>query len=275
VTTRTAPDLTADGPRTVQAEYRRGAPAVRTPKAAEIIAGIIRRDIVTGVLREGDKLPAESVLMESFGVSKPTIREAVRILESEAMLEVRRGAHGALVRLPDEVAAGRVVGTLLQLRGTTLADVWQARLIFEPPLAALLAEHRSEDDLSQLRLALAEHHRNLADPAGFASAVVDFHQLVIALAKNETLTVMALLLNEVVRRHVSAVAADFESADHDHLRHHELTVHEELVDLIQHKQAARAQAFWHEHLKNSKAAPGQGPSRSVLDVYSGVNRWEA
>lgn len=273
MSSRAATGAAAESPG--QVEYRKGARPVRTPKASEIIAEIIRRDIVTGVLREGDKLPAESVLIESFGVSKPTIREAVRILESEAMLEVRRGAHGALVRLPDESAAGRTVGTLLQLRGTTLADVWQARLIFEPPLAARLAEHRTEDDLSELRLALAEHGHNLADPAGFASVVVDFHQLVISLAGNKTFTVMAQLLDEVIRRHVAAVAADFESADHDHLRRHELAVHEEFVDLIARRKADKAEIFWHEHLKNSKAASGQGGSRSVLDVYGGVDRWES
>jgi GntR family transcriptional repressor for pyruvate dehydrogenase complex len=240
---------------------------VRTPKTAEVVAEIIRRDIVTGVLREGDKLPAESVLIERFGVSKPSIREAFRILESESMLEIRRGAHGALVRLPDEVAAGRVVGTLLQLRGTTLADVWRARTYFEPPLAAELAQHRTDRDLSQLRHAIAEHHQTMADPPAFALVIVDFHELVVSLAGNETLTVVVQLLDEIVRRHVAAVAADFEGVDHDDLRQHETAVHEEFVELIERRQAAEAQIFWYEHLKNSKAVSGRGGSRTVLDLY--------
>jgi DNA-binding GntR family transcriptional regulator len=68
------------------------------------------------------------------------------------------------------------------------------------------------------------------------------------------------------------VAANFEGADHEHLRRHELAVHEEFVDLIERRQAAEAQNFWHQHLKNSKAAPGHGSLRTVLDLYSGVGQ---
>ena len=67
---------------------------IRVPKAAELVADKLRRRIVRGELKEGDKLPAESTLIEALGVSRPTMREAFRILEVESLITVSRGARG-------------------------------------------------------------------------------------------------------------------------------------------------------------------------------------
>jgi GntR family transcriptional regulator, transcriptional repressor for pyruvate dehydrogenase complex len=75
--------------------------AVRSPKTAELVAPTLRRMVVDGQLTEGDFLPHETELMAHFGISRPTLREAVRVLESERLVEVRRGSRtGARVRLP-------------------------------------------------------------------------------------------------------------------------------------------------------------------------------
>src|ERR1039457_6054024 len=88
---------------------------VRVPKAGELVAAQLRRQIVTGELREDDALPSESTLMEQFGISRPTLREAFRILESEHIIMIKRGAHGgAHVLVRDAGAAGRYAGALLQ-----------------------------------------------------------------------------------------------------------------------------------------------------------------
>ena len=65
------------------------------PKAAELLAARIRGQIIRGELKEGDALPAESELMETFGVSRPTLREAIRVLEMESLLRMRRGRAAA------------------------------------------------------------------------------------------------------------------------------------------------------------------------------------
>ena len=89
--------------------------AVWVPKTAELVAAYIRRRIVRGELQRDDALPPESALMEQFSVSRPTLREAFRILESEGLITIRRGARGgARVQVPTtEVAAG-YVGLVLQ-----------------------------------------------------------------------------------------------------------------------------------------------------------------
>ena len=106
---------------------------VKVPKTAELVATQLRNQIIRGELREGDALPPESTLMEQFGVSRPTLREAFRVLESEALISVRRGARGgARVHAPNGDVAARYAGLVLQFRGATLADVYEARKAIDP-----------------------------------------------------------------------------------------------------------------------------------------------
>ena len=125
---------------------------IRVPKAAELVAAHLRRQIVRGELCEGDALAPEAELMRQFGVSRPTLREAVRILESESLISVTRGARGgARVHMPDVSVATRYSGLLLQTSGTTLADVHLTRSVIEPAAARLLAEEHSEETIALLR----------------------------------------------------------------------------------------------------------------------------
>ena len=241
---------------------------LRLPKMAEVVAEYIRRDIVTGVLKEGSSLPPAAVLIERFGVSKPTIREALRILESETLIEVRRGAGGARVRLPNEAAAGRSVGILLQLDQTTLADVSQARITFEPPWRRLWRGHGTTRIWRSCTRGSRGVGSVLADPVAFAESQSDFHQLVVTLAGNRTLALMARLLNEVIRRHETAVNKDKE---HDPLRVAALEEHIEFVKLIEGRRDAEAEAFWKEHLRTNaqNLLSGAGP-HTVLDLYNDI-----
>src|SRR4029077_18419179 len=67
---------------------------IRIPKAAEMVADTLRRRIITGEYTPDELLPSETALMENFNVARTTVRDAVRILESEGLLVVRRGANG-------------------------------------------------------------------------------------------------------------------------------------------------------------------------------------
>ena len=112
--------------------------------------------VVDGKLKDGDFLPNEAQLMTHFGVSRPTLREAVRVLESEFLVEVRRGSRtGARVRVPGPEIVARPAGLLLELSGATIADVMVARLGFEPMAARLLAESGTPEAFDELDRMLA------------------------------------------------------------------------------------------------------------------------
>src|ERR1700676_2682570 len=115
---------------------------VRIPKAAEIVSRELRNQIVRGTLKEGDSLAAEGDLMTRFGVSRPTLREAIRILESEGLVRISRGARGgASVLSPNINIAARHIGFVLQANGTTLIDIYRVYMIVERAAARIVAEN--------------------------------------------------------------------------------------------------------------------------------------
>jgi DNA-binding FadR family transcriptional regulator len=244
---------------------------LRIPKTAELIANTIRRWIVQGDLQENDALPSETELLQQFQVSRPTIREAFRILESESLIYVRRGAGGgARVQIPNEAVAGRSVGLLLQLRGTTLADIWAARLLIEPPLAGQLARSHTDDALAQLQESIDAHRDNLLNPTAFALATAHFHYLVTTLAGNQTLALLAGLLDEIFQLHATRVATD-QSRDLDHAQLNKTTLraHTKLVNLIEAGDATQAEAFWKRHLELAGTVMlGEHGASTVVDLYS-------
>src|SRR5215211_7468616 len=92
------------------------------------IADDIRGLIVSGELTEGDSLGHEPDLVARFGVSRPSLREALRILEAEGLVTVVRGVRGGVVvHEPDERITARTAALVLQARNVPLADVFEAR----------------------------------------------------------------------------------------------------------------------------------------------------
>jgi len=113
---------------------------VRVPKTSEIVADHFRSQIVRGDLQEGDYLPPEGQLMASLGISRPTLREAFRILEAESLISVVRGSRtGARVHKPSVELVSRYAGYVLESQGTTMADLYEARLAIEPHVVRRLA----------------------------------------------------------------------------------------------------------------------------------------
>jgi DNA-binding FadR family transcriptional regulator len=244
---------------------------VRVPKAGEMVAAHLRRQIVTGELIEGDALPSETALMEQFGVSRPTLREAFRILESEQIIQVKRGARGgAHVLVPDSAAAGRYAGTLLQYRGTTLSDLHEARAHLEAAGIGILAKKRTAADLRELEKALAEGDRLVSDPLRYAEEhVLPFHRLLMELAGNQTMAVLLDMLFSIVERHnQSFITAHRDDEGKETPVRATQRAHVKLVELIRAKSADKASEFWRRHLVKVGEYMIRDPAETVLDVLS-------
>ncbi|WP_322759353.1 FadR/GntR family transcriptional regulator [Frankia sp. Cr2] len=243
---------------------------VRVPKTAELVAAHLRRRIVRGELVEGDALPPEATLMEQFGVSRPTLREAFRVLESEALITVRRGAHGgARVHTPNGDIAARYAALVLEYRGTTLADIHQARAVIEPPCVAILAANRTQDDLDKLRLGVSETAAATAtdDPGQCLQANLAFHVLLVELAGNTTLSVLSGMLRHILDLATLSYPAADRSPEHRLTIRRRLVDHERVVDLIEARDARAAEDLWREHLLEAGRYLTDGPvAATVLDL---------
>lgn len=181
----------------------------RRTKYSEVIADDLRA-LIAGEGRPGDYLPSERVLLERYGVSRPTLREALRILEVEGLVKIRRGAQGgAVIKEPSIEAMTRTFGVYLQQHGTPVQDVISARLVIEP-VAARLAALNPDKDLSEMEAVLArekivvtEHSEAIADTEA------GFHLALLGASGNFTLASLGNLLQSVVARHAAENYARF------------------------------------------------------------------
>ena len=227
---------------------------VKVPKAAAIVAASLRRRIVLGELAEDAALPTETELMAQYQVSRPTLREALRILEAESLIVVKRGARGgARVAHPEPSVAARHAALLLYLQGTTLQDVFDARLIIEPAAVTILARRAGRDPsiLEPLRQAHAESEALREDLPAYASVAARFHELVVELAGNKTLALIALILLEIVEPNNQATfaALDREREVVDHAQGEHAT----LLGLLEDGDE-RAADFWRSHMQHARDA---------------------
>jgi GntR family transcriptional repressor for pyruvate dehydrogenase complex len=245
-----------------------GPGAVRAPKTAELVAGTLRRMIVDGQLSDGDFLPHETELMAHFKVSRPTLREAVRVLESERLVEVRRGSRtGARVCVPGAEIVARPAALLLELSGATLADVMTARMAFEPPAARLLAEIGTEE--AHVELARLVDEIPQASEAGeLATATANLHRRMVELSGNATLGIIAGMLYEISVRHTSTAihrAQKVPKAEYTRL----LKSYGHFVELVTARNGAGAESHWHLHMEVAATALLKGYEKTkVLDIMN-------
>lgn len=230
------------------------APAPRI-KAAERVAIQLRREIVTGNLRAGDRLQSERLLQEQFAISRPTLREALRLLESESLIEVTRGQHGgARVTLLDIRVAARQVGIYLQMDGTTLQDVWLARATIEPAAAGLLAKNGSRLAIQKMKENIQAAHGALNDPVQYAALTTGFSQIIMDLCGNRTLRTFAMLIQDIVyRQHLDVTVKTYSRQGVARMRKLNIRGRSKLVELVEAGDSEGAEAFWRKHLDASGA----------------------
>lgn len=226
----------------------------RSPHVADLVAAELRRRILDGELDDGDVLPRQEDLLTEFGVSKPSMREALRILESEGLLSVRRGkVGGAVVHRPGEDNAAYTLGMVLRSLGVPVDDLSMALNILEPQCVALCArrEDRLETVVPQLRDIQERAAACIDDVRQFTIVSRLFHEEIVALCGSPTLTLVVGALESVWSAHADAWAAkqdgddDFPDLEY---RRQGLDDHATLLRLIEDGDVAGAVEEAHRHL---------------------------
>jgi DNA-binding FadR family transcriptional regulator len=220
---------------------------IRMPKTGEVVAERLRRQIARGELTIGQRLPPEDELTAVFGIARTTLREALRILESQGLLEIRRGRTGGpVVTMPkiDSLAEGLAV--TLQLQGTTAGDLDVARQLIEPRLAARLADAHTPDDLVALQTAAdrAAHAADASNRVAFGAAAIAMHETLMERAGNTTLATFSRLLHALVTQYyvTSAALSDQEKMQRA------VRSYRKLVRLIDAGDANAAEEHWRKQM---------------------------
>jgi GntR family transcriptional repressor for pyruvate dehydrogenase complex len=237
----------------------------RARTASEEVAEEIRAQIATGRLKPGDKLPSETILLDHFQIARPTMREALRVLESDGLIKIHRGVKGgAQVQDPEIGRLARRVGLHLQLRGTDLHTMIQAEIVIQPGAVALAAEARTEHDLAELRLAI-ERVAASATPGQYADATAAFLDRLSHASHNQVLTLVSELTTELMREQIRRNRLLRESwpSEHADMITWSVEQYRTVVDLIETRDGDAAERFWRAHLRLADV----GKRSSPLTVY--------
>ncbi len=218
-------------------------------RAHEYVAEQIRRVVVLRVVAPGSRLPYEQELAGALGVSRATITQALRQLEREGLVEVRRGRGGG-VFAHRATTDGADPAVLAELRATAAAvhDAAELRAIVEPAVAALAAERAGDVALDRLAGHNAAMHAAADDDYGFMRADTTFH-LELARASGNP------LLAEAVERSRLSMARALEVLP-DSPAWHERTVtqHAALLDALRARDAAAARRAMERHVRDTARA---------------------
>ena len=215
-----------------------GADADRTSKTSERVALAIVHDIVAEGLRTGDRLQLEAAMIERYGVSRASLREALRLLEVQGLIKIKPGPGGGpVVGTVDPAHLARSATLYFHLGAATYEQLLQAQVLFEPLCAQLAAQHPD-------RRAAMKPFTRLGVPATEAEyrrSTFGFHETVYRLAANPVVVLLTEAVTHIVTSHVVATMDPVE------LRPRILEEHVELARAIGSGQADKARRLTAEH----------------------------
>jgi GntR family transcriptional repressor for pyruvate dehydrogenase complex len=243
---------------------------LRPRHVAELIADELRRRILDGELADGGLLPKQEDLLDEFGVSRPSVREALRILEAEGLVSVRRGkVGGAVVHRPTAANAAYTLGLVLRAQDVAVGDVSAALRHIEPVCASLCASRpdRATEVVPPLRAIHEAARACIDEPHEFVVVSRQFHEVLVERCGNATLTLVVGTLESVWTAHAREwaeqnVPLGFPDRDY---RQHGFDDHELLLRLIERGDAEAAAREARQHLEwapvysideENKVAPG-------------------
>ncbi len=162
---------------------------IRQPRASGEIVLQIERAIFDGALHPGDRLQSERELAEQFGVSRITVRDALRVLEARGLVIVRVGASGgAFVAETSVDHVAEAITTMIRLRRMTLSDLAEARTVVETAVAELAAERADGAAVAEMAAMVERGREIVRDHLPHTQASMDFHVALAEAAGNEVLS---------------------------------------------------------------------------------------
>ncbi|WP_160089855.1 FadR/GntR family transcriptional regulator [Pseudomonas sp. 9AZ] len=231
---------------------------LRLPKLSHMVAGRLRDQIASGNLKAGSMLQPESKLLELFSVSRPTLREALRILEAEGLISIGRGMRsGALVMGPSIQKVAQYANFMLAADGVTMRDLHEARMFFEPGIIRSLTRRSAELEgvCEELRACVSRLQQGLINEqyVEVVAGTNDFHDLLARASGNKTIAMLLSVL-QVISQGVYSVNL-VEKGESTEALHKNMTKtvsgYDALCNLLEKGKVDEAAAFWQRYMERA------------------------
>jgi DNA-binding FadR family transcriptional regulator len=234
---------------------------IHVPKTCDVVADHLRKQILEGAYADGSPLPAERELVDQTGVSRGSVREALRILQAEGLVQTRPGKlGGSIVRRPGDESLARHLGLFVHGRGIALESLLQARLAIEPPIAGLAAQNRTDEDLRLLAEVTRRVEDALANAPRFLAENVQWHCALAVASHNEILRGFIVAISNLI--HKASAIEDFAS---DEIRAAVIKAHRRILDAIVAKDGETASRRMTRHLQAlTQQMKAFAPTNAVL-----------
>jgi GntR family transcriptional regulator, transcriptional repressor for pyruvate dehydrogenase complex len=237
------------------------------------LIGVFKRLISEGSLAPGHRLPSERELAEMFGVSRSSLRQALKVLEIMGVISQRVG-DGTYLNTAAPSILAEPMEFLILLDGLSFHELMEARLIVEPELAARAAARATPEDVAELRQALAEMEENQRDHARFTEHDLLFHKTIFRIAGNRVCTLMFTVVHQSLERLIHLTSKLVEPK-------HTLQLHRRIFVAIRRHDADEARRRMTEHLEDARelfkratALQAQSSLQSRIDELTSVSYGE-
>ena len=219
--------------------------ALKHRRVYESVADQIRQAIFSGRLAPGHKLPPERDMARQFQTSRVALREALRALEQEGMISIKRGfGGGAFVADFDHAlrALADSLNTVVKLGQAKSAHLTEARTIFEPELARLAALRADDADLKAMEELVRAQEQELRAGMLTRKHDIEFHTLMASACHNPVLTIVVSAIDEAIRDPIAR------SRLTPQMRAGVVGYHRSLLDAIRRRDGERAYRIMQEHV---------------------------
>lgn len=218
-------------------------------RASEAIYEQLRRQITSGHLKPGDRLPSERAMMQQLGRSRPTIREALRMLEQGGYVSSTHGASGAVVQELTLDGVEQPLTEMIQLNQISLEELGEYREVNDSTIAGWAAQRRTDEDIAALERCLTQAEQSLGDYRRFVELDVTFHSLLSRATGNQVAVIVTDVLGSVEQQTLLKKMLTISGADRWALASRILERHREILSAIRQQDADSARRAMLEHTR--------------------------
>lgn len=225
---------------------------VASQRVSEAIFRQIREKILCGDFRPNDRLPSERTLIEIFQRSRPTIREALRMLERSGLIMTIPGSGGAVVKeISSQNIEQTLEGMVLQ-KSISPIDLYEFRTINETANIEWAVQRRTEEDIIAMREIIREAEHSINDWDRFFACDVNFHMAIVKAGKNQMSAIIHTVISQLISDIIARGFLSLSSIEREKHRKDVIFNHKALLGAIVEQDGEKARSIITSHLAEFK-----------------------